>query len=178
MWRYEIIIKLRENGIFLLSMVGRNLGVQSVRTLAKLSSHAQSPARLFPNEDLAADNPLGQCQREQQNSFTVALDPPPAPGAQGSCARGMDDSVAGNKGRAMCTLVRRGGVVIRDGRSRQKTLVCSWSLARNDGSPPIACPGHHGGWHNHQLMDFSQPMAIRRLWLPFLVSSENHFPVR
>ena len=68
-------------------MVGTNLGVQSVRTLAKLSGHAQSSARLFPNVDLAVDNPLGQCQREQQNSFTTALDLPSAPGAQGWCAR-------------------------------------------------------------------------------------------
>ena len=71
-----MIKKLRRKWHFPLiehtSMVGRNLGVQSVRTLAKLSSHAQSPARLFPNEDLAADNPLGQCQREQQNSFTAS----------------------------------------------------------------------------------------------------------
>ena len=34
----------------------------------------------FPNVDLAGDNPLGQCQREQQNSFTVALELPSAPG--------------------------------------------------------------------------------------------------
>ena len=69
-------------------MVGKNLRVQSVRTLSKLSSHAQfSDARLFPNVDLAVDNPLGQCQREQQNSFTAALDLPSAPGAQGWCAR-------------------------------------------------------------------------------------------
>ena len=65
-------------------MVGTNLGVQSVRTLAKLSSPAQCLARLFPNEDLAGDNPLGQCQHEQQNSFTAALDLPSAPGAQGA----------------------------------------------------------------------------------------------
>ena len=55
--------------------------------LLKLSSPAQYLARLFPNEDLAGDNPLGQCQREQQNSFTAALDLPSAPGAQGWCAR-------------------------------------------------------------------------------------------
>ena len=69
------------------SMVGTNLGVQSVRTLGKLSGHARSSARLFPNVDLAVDNPLGQSQREQQNSFTAALDLPSAPGAQGWCAR-------------------------------------------------------------------------------------------
>ena len=81
----------------------------------------------------------------------------------------------------MCTSLRRGGVVIRDGRSRQKTLVSSWSLARDDGSPPIPpfpCPCRLGGWHNHQLVDCCKPMAIWRLWITFLFSSQNHFPVR
>ena len=154
--------------------------MQSVRTLVSSLTTPNPPLPdSFPNVDLAGDNPLGQCQREQQNSFTVALGLPSAPGPQGWCTRhALDDSVAGNKGRAMCTSLRRGGVVIRDGRSRQKTLVSSWSVARNDGSPtssPLPCPCSHGGWHNHQLMDCSKPMAIRRLWLPFLISGQNHF---
>ena len=31
------------------------------------------PRQSVPNVDLAVDNPRGQCQRERQNSFTLAL---------------------------------------------------------------------------------------------------------